>query len=124
MKEYLLSTNEYIMPAVATGADAFGILLVRLLLLEPGTNPLHPNMGVGIGPKYRFISENDIPKLEQRIQEQINTYLPTVFQSATTVHLELKENTKYLLITIVANDVKYVYDTENSDTPVELSELV
>ena len=55
MKEYLLSTNEYLEPAMEDGSTAYGILLMRLLLLIPGTNPLHPAMGVGI-PKYRFIS--------------------------------------------------------------------
>lgn len=124
MKEYLLSTNEYKEPKVAEGSDAYGILLTRLLLLEPGTNPLHPGMGVGLGPKYRFISENDMPILQTLIQEQVNTYLPSEFLTATKVYLELKSKSKYLQITIIADDTKYVFDTENSSTPIELSDLV
>lgn len=124
MKEYLLSTNEYKEPKVAEGSDAYGILLTRLLLLEPGTNPLHPGMGVGLGPKYRFISENDMPMLQTLIQEQVNTYLPSEFLTATKVYLELKSKSKYLQITIIADDTKYVFDTENSSTPIELSDLV
>lgn len=124
MNEYLLTTNEYLNPSIAKGADAYGILLVRLLLLEPGTNPLHPGMGVGIGPKYRFISEDDVLKLESRIQDQINTYLPSEFQNVTTVKLQLNEGTKYLSIIIIADNRKYIYNTEESDTPIELSDLV
>ena len=124
MKEYLLSTNEYKEPKVAEGSDAYGILLTRLLLLEPGTNPLHPGMGVGLGPKYRFISENDMPILQTLIQEQVNTDLPSEFLTATKVYLELKSKSKYLQITIIADDTKYVFDTENSSTPIELSDLV
>lgn len=124
MKEYLLTTNVYKEPTVVEGSDAYGILLVRLLLLEPGTNPLHPAMGVGIGPKYRFISEGDIPVLQTRIQDQINTYLPSEFQAVTRVHLELKSKSKYLQIIIIADDTKYIFDTENSDTPIELTDLV
>lgn len=124
MNEYLLTTNEYLNPSIARGADAYGILLVRLLLLEPGTNPLHPRMGVGIGPKYRFISEADVLKLESRIQDQINTYLPSEFQNVTTVKLQLNEGTKYLSIIIIADNRKYIYNTEESDTPIELSDLV
>lgn len=124
MKEYLLSTNEYKEPRVAEGSDAYGILLTRLLLLEPGTNPLHPGMGVGLGPKYRFISEDDMPMLQTLIQEQVNTYLPSSFLTTTKAYLELKPNSKYLLITIVADDTKYVFDTEDSNTPIELSDLV
>ena len=124
MKEYLLTTNVYKEPTVVEGSDAYGILLVRLLLLEPGTNPLHPGMGVGLGPKYRFISENDMPILQTLIQEQVNTYLPSEFLTATKVYLELKSKSKYLQITIIADDTKYVFDTENSSTPIELSDLV
>lgn len=123
MKEYLLTTNEYLEPSVAEGSDAYGILLTRLLLLEPGTNPLHPAMGVGLGPKYRYITELDMPMLQSLIQDQVNTYLPSSFLSTTSVILEIKD-TKYLLITIVADDTKYVLDTENSDVPIELADLV
>ena len=124
MKEYLLSTNEYKEPKVAKGSEAYGILLTRLLLLEPGTNPLHPGMGVGLGPKYRFISENDMPMLQTLIQEQVNTYLPSEFLTTTKAYLELKPNSKYLQIIIIADDTKYVFDTEDSSTPIELSDLV
>ena len=124
MKEYLLSTNEYKEPKVAEGSEAYGILLTRLLLLDPGTNPLHPGMGVGLGPKYRFISENDMSMLQTLIQEQVNTYLPSEFLTTTKAYLELKPNSKYLQITIIADDTKYVFDTEDSSTPIELSDLV
>lgn len=124
MKEYLLTTNEYKEPKVVEGSEAYGILLMRLLLLEPGTNPLHPAMGVGLGPKYRFITEDYMPVLQTIIQEQVNTYLPSTFQTNAKAYLELKADSKYLLITVVAEDTKYVYDTEESDTPIELSDLV
>lgn len=124
MKEYLLSTNEYLEPKVIESSDAYGVLLTRLLLLEPGTNPLHPGMGVGLGPKYRFITEDDMPILQSIIQEQVNTYLPSDFLTVTKAYIEIKPNSKYLQITIIADDTKYVFDTENSNTPIELSDLV
>lgn len=124
MNEYLLSTNIYSVPSVISSPDANGVLITRLLLLEPGTNPHHPDMGVGIGPKYRFITENDLPALRSKIQDQINTYLPLESLGESTVDLEIKENTKYLLISITVGSTKYVYDTEESNTPIELSNLV
>lgn len=124
MKEYLLSTNDFLNPAVSTGSDAYGILITRLLLLEPGTNPLFPEMGVGIGPKYRFISEDEMGELERRVQEQMNTYLPSEINQGSVVKLELKGDSKYLLISILTHDTKYIYDTEVSNTPIELSDLV
>lgn len=124
MKEYLLSTNEFLEPKVVEGSDAYGILLTRLLLLQPGTNPLHPGMGVGLGPKYRFISEDDMATLQSIIQEQVNTYLPSNFMNVVKAYVEIKPNSKYLQITIFADDTKYVFDTEDSNTPIELSDLV
>ena len=64
MVEHLLTTNEYLEPKTLKGADAYGTLLFRLLILQPGENPLHPRMGVGLGPKYRFISEDDLEMLD------------------------------------------------------------
>ena len=123
MVEHLLTTSEYLEPKSIKGADAYGTLLFRLLILQPGENPLHPRMGVGLGPKYRFISEDDLEMLRSRIQNQIETYLPGEFLTLD-VNLSLKENSKYLQIIIIADETKFVYDTESSSTPIELSDLV
>lgn len=123
MKEYLLTTNEFLVPDYVEGSDAFGLLMLRLLLLQPGQNPLHPDMGVGLGPKYRFITEDDMNMLQDRVQEQIITYLPYEFINKTKVYMEIKPS-HYLKIIITANDTNYVYDTEESETPIELSDLV
>lgn len=123
MVEHLLTTNEYLEPKTLKGVDAYGTLLFRLLILQPGENPLHPRMGVGLGPKYRFISEDDLEMLRSRIQKQIETYLPGEFLTLD-VNLNLKENSKYLQIIIIADETKFVYDTESSSTPIELSDLV
>ena len=62
--------------------------------------------------------------LQTLIQEQVNTYLPSEFLTTTKAYLELKPNSKYLQIIIIADDTKYVFDTEDSSTPIELSDLV
>lgn len=123
VREYLLTTDEFRNPKVLEGAKAIGILLVRLLLMEPGTNPLHPDMGVGIGPRYRFITESDLDQLQTRVKEQINTYLPSLFFSAAQVNLNIKSN-KILVITIIADGTSYIFDTEETDSPIELSDLL
>ena len=123
MKEYLLTTNEFMVPDSGKGSDAYGLLLLRLLLLQPGQNALHPGMGVGLGPKYRFITEDNMNMLQDRVQEQIDTYLSQDFTVKTTVYMEIKPS-HYLKIIITANDTDYIYDTEDSDTPIELSDLL
>lgn len=123
MREYLLTTNEYLEPKSIEGSDAYAVLIIRLLLMEPGTNPLHPDMGVGVGPRYRFILEDEISILEDRIRDQLQTYLPEEFNATTKVYMELKPS-KFLIITITSNDTKYVFDTEASNVPIELATVL
>jgi hypothetical protein len=123
MKECLLTTDEFSQPMVLEDQNAVGTLLLRLFLLQPGTNPLHPEMGIGLVPRYRFITTADLNDLTTLIKDQIQTYLPLEYSSTAEVYLEIKP-TKYLLITIIINDVKYIFDTEKSTTPVQLSEII
>ena len=118
--EYLLTTNSFKNPTVLTGSMATGILITRLLLLNPGTNPLHPDMGVGIGPKYRFITESEMSNLQDRITSQMNTYLPNELVANIKISLDIKES-KYLSIKIVIDEDAYIYDTEESETPIQIS---
>lgn len=124
VKEYLLTTDEFKNPKVITGATATGVLITRLLLMNPGTNPLHPDMGVGIGgEKYRYMLESEMYQLQNRIEEQMRTYLPSSFLPDSKVVLNISSN-KYLVITISVDGTSYVYDTEESDTPIELSDII
>lgn len=88
MQEHVLSINDFSMPKVYDGSDADYLLIVRLLLLEPGTFQSHPNMGVGLKSKYRF---NNDPALLQNLQtdikNQINNYLPQLSTAEITVSL-------------------------------------
>ena len=59
MKEHVLSLNNFNMPKVYNGSDAEYILIVRLLLLEPGKIQTHPYMGVGIISRYRYNNEDN-----------------------------------------------------------------
>lgn len=118
--EYLLTTDSFKTPTEVTGKRAKAVLITRLLLLEPGTNPLHPNMGVGIGSKYRFITTDDLPELKLRIEKQIAAYLPLL--QGNQVLLEIN-NDNYLVIKIIVDSTAYVYNTYESETPVQLSDL-
>ena len=118
VREYLLTTDSFEKPTILTGKRAIANLITKLLLLEPGKNPLHPGMGVGIGTKYRFITENDIPSLESLIARQMSTYLPN-FQT-NKVKLEIQSG-KYLNINIQISDTIYVYESEKSSSPLQLA---
>lgn len=109
--EYFLGTNEFNRPSIWTDVDATYVLLIRLILLEPGTYPNHPRMGVGLVSRYRYAKADELNNLKNDIQNQIATYLPQF--SSIDVELTLT-NTKDLYIQIIINGIAYelVYKPE------------
>ena len=76
LRESTMSINSFNEPLDYKNRDSIAFLLLRLLLLEPGTNNAHPEMGVGIVSKYRFSMEDDLDELKVHVKNQIATYLP------------------------------------------------
>ena len=110
MKENVLSLNNFGMPKGNNENDSAYVLIIRLLLLEPGKFQSHPDMGIGIRSRYRFNNdENFLMNLQNDIKKQIDKYLPEL--SATDV--TITSNNKVLGIIINTADGAYVvsYDT-------------
>lgn len=76
IREHNLSINEFKEPKISKDAEAISILLVRLLLLEPGTIQSHPKMGCGVRSKYRYANDKEALQLELDFNNQVRTYLP------------------------------------------------
>lgn len=121
LREYLLSVDNFTKPKVVTGMKAVGIIIIRLIELIPGTNPLHPRMGIGLS-RYRHITSEQLNELQNVVEEQMSTYLPPEFQ-ATQISLDIGVE-QYLKISMIINGVNYQYDTKDSNTPVQLSEVI
>ena len=122
IRENLLTVDEFNNPKTVTDMKACAILLIRLLILVPGTNPLHPGMGVGLGSVYRFITEDDLDALRDRIQNQIETYMPIEFQSA---NIELDINDKHnLIVKAILNGTVYTYDTSETISEVKIGDII
>lgn len=108
-QEMLLSVDSFNKPEVLQGKEAIGILLVRLIQLEPGTIASRPKMGVGLLSNYRYCDESKILDLQNHIREQIRTYLPQ-FQ-AVDVSATLNPSGT-LVLDIIIDKVLYRYETE------------
>lgn len=117
-REYLLSVNRFNEPIVKEDQKAIALLLIRLILLEPGSDPLHPDMGVGI-QRYRW-TMNTLPELKKRVKDQINTYLP-MYKSAK-VELTLTPD-KLCNIEISFEDALYIYDSHEGPIPIKIEDL-
>ena len=114
-REYCISVYNFKRPLVYKNQQAIAVLLTRLILLNPGSDPLHPDMGVGI-TSYRFIL-GKTEDLERRVKEQISTYLPCF--SSPKVEIKVTED-KLCNIEITIDDVMYVYDSSEAPIPITL----
>lgn len=107
LKEYIFKTNTINKTDYFNKNKAVGLLILRLLILEPGKNKLFPNMGLGLCTRKRFILESNLNALELETEEQINTYLPKY--RSTSVKYSIT-NDKRLIVTININNESYEYE--------------
>lgn len=117
--EYLFSINERNEPRVLKDTEAIGMYLIELITRNPGSDPLHPEMGVGI-EKYRYGLEN-LEDLRSNIEDQINTYLP-MYAGADVSLIETPDHT--INIEIAIDDVIYVYDSNSAPIPITLNTML
>ena len=116
MKEHVLSINNFNMPKVYDKSDATYMLIVRLLLLEPGKFQSHPYMGIGLKSKYRYNNqEGFLQTLQNDIKNQMSMYLPQL--SFTDITLTIKD--RILGIIINTNDGAYVVAYDNDKNAID-----
>lgn len=111
-KEYLLSINEYVQPKVLKGEAAAYTNIIRLFLLDPGTNQTHPEMGIGIRSRYRFSDTAEISTLQAEVKDQLKTYLPNL----TVMDVQVKPYGTTLAIFISSTDDQIYAIGYNTDT--------
>lgn len=117
--EYCMSIDNFKRPVVYKNQQAIAVLLTRLILLDPGSDPLHPDMGVGIA-SYRFSVESGIEDLRMKVSKQIETYLPCF--SSPIVDITITPE-KLCNIEITIDDVMYVYDSSEAPIPITLDSV-
>ena len=118
-KEYSFGVNSFNRPATVSGQNAIGARLMELITMEPGDDPLHPDMGVGINT-FRFGLEN-LEDLRTRVSDQIDTYLP--FYQNVDVAIILTPDKVYN-IEITIGDTVYTYDSKSTSKPIKLDDML
>lgn len=108
---YGISIDEYGRPKTYKDRDAIRVLLVQLILLNPGTIQSHPHMGVGLIKNWRYSYIERMSSLELEISKQIDTYLP-MFAGATVTIQQNPNNSKEIFIFIEIADEVYGFQTE------------
>lgn len=118
MNEYLISVDNYKKPKVVSGNKGNYYFILRLMIMEVGTNPLFPLMGLGLRRRCRFITEDEIPDIQIELNKQIETYLPDLM--ITNISMEMDNGT--LRITISSDEEQYNYSSDDFD--LDLNNLV
>lgn len=114
-REYTLSITPLNRPEVLKNQEAIAMLLLRLILLNPGSDPLHPDMGVGI-INYRY-AMGKLDELRRRVEDQIHTYLPCFPAGSVEINIT---PTKLCNILITIDDVLYTYDSAEAPVPISI----
>ena len=120
LKEYVFKTDNKYQPLVLKDKEAKYTLIVRLLLMEPGTIQTHPEMGIGLVSRYRYSDvESVMVNLKKDINEQMRKYLPLELQTST-VTLSRADNQLVLNITVDGESAQLSIDDNGN---YKLSEL-
>lgn len=117
-REYSFGVDKFNKPAVVENEVAIGTRLMELIMMEPGDDPLHPDMGVGL-VTYRY-GVNTLDKLKSRVEDQINTYLP-FYQNVNISIIQTPD--KVCNIEIHIGNMTFVYDSNNTTKPITLDDL-
>lgn len=118
-REYTFGVTNFKHPKVLIDSDAIGVRLMELIMMEPGDDPLHPDMGVGLNT-YRY-GLDTLSKLQSRVAKQIDTYLPMYAGVSVSI---IRTPDRCCNIEILINDTTYVYDSAKVSKPIHLLEDV
>lgn len=105
LREYTLSIDEFGKPKILTDNDAICIKLIEIGMLEPGTYPDHPYMGLGIRSRYRYTTDADLENLKTDYKNQVETYLPEL--KIADLNIYYGENDLMIHINIQIDNVVY-----------------
>lgn len=117
-REYSFDVDKFNKPVVLTDKVAIGARLTELIMMEPGDDPLHPDMGVGL-KTFRY-GINNLEDLRSRVQSQIETYLP-FYQNADIALIRTPD--KVINIEISLGNMKFIYDSNKTSKPITLEDL-
>lgn len=117
MKEWTLDIDNKQQPKVYEGLNGDRLMIYRLIMLEPGTYPTHPELGVGLVSKYRYRNEDEIKTtLASNIEAQIRTYMPHVANPQINVAVVKSNGAGTIYINVSLSDAlsyQYVIDAES-----------
>lgn len=114
MNEYLLDVDKRQQPKVFTKYEGDRINVFRLIMLEPGTFPTHPTLGVGLVSRWRFRDVDTIKSsLASTIEAQLKDFMPQLIDPQVTVAIVNNNNKNIINISVRVNgELTYTFKVD------------
>lgn len=114
MNEYLLDVDKRQQPKVFTKYEGDRINVFRLIMLEPGTFPTHPTLGVGLVSRWRFRDVDTIKSsLASTIEAQLKDFMPQLIDPQVTVTIVNNNNKNIINISVKVNgELTYTFKVD------------
>ena len=125
MNEYLLDVDKRQQPKVFTKYEGDRINVFRLIMLEPGTFPTHPTLGVGLVSRWRFRDVDTIKSsLASTIEAQLKDFMPQLIDPSVTVTIVNSNNKNIINISVRVNgELTYTFKVDE-ETRHTLASLI
>lgn len=114
MNEYLMDVDKRQQPKVFTKYEGDRINVFRLIMLEPGTFPTHPTLGVGLVSRWRFRDVDTIKSsLASTIETQLKDFMPQLIDPQVTVTIVNNNNKNIINISVRVNgELTYTFKVD------------
>lgn len=124
MNEYLMDVDKRQQPKVFSKYEGDRINVFRLIMVEPGTYPTHPTLGVGLVSRWRFRDIDTIKSsLASTIEAQLKDFMPHLIDPQVTVTIVNNNNKNIINISVRVNgELTYTFkvDEETRNTLASL----
>lgn len=124
MNEYLMDVDKRQQPKVLRKYEGDRINVFRLIMVEPGTYPTHPTLGVGLVSRWRFRDIDTIKSsLASTIEAQLKDFMPHLIDPQVTVTIVNNNNKNIINISVRINgELTYTFkvDEETRNTLASL----
>lgn len=128
-KELSLSLNPFGRPREYSGKAAWAHLIMNLIMMEPGTYPSQPNMGVGLNRFSYQTIDTWASEVQSLINDQIKTYLPDIPLENIKLIDHTNEKGNYVIFQITFSDeigedrcVAVATEQKNNEIHFEISD--
>ena len=122
MVEATLIVDSYGRNHMYTGDTAMVHQIYHLIVMDPGTDHLNPEKGVGIKSyRYSYTDQTVLSTLENNILMQINKYTPYTLLNVMCKSIKNRKGDYYLHVFISLNEINEVINISTDGEKTELA---